>query len=256
MDNNYETSILNLENIEDIIASLPSKNQDNYKDTIERLIMFINNEIESNNELEKESKDEEDKLFLKSELERLNHVRDVLVDKLSEVYESQTEITNEASKKNILFLMTNASNPCVEKDIKDIPNEYCDSLIELFDALENFDSREGKYNDIVCKKLTNNVAVKDVFELKAFKVRLYFELLDKDTVVVLMATLKKDDNPKSITDTLSRRLSMIDANEKRYVPLVEQLKAQISDPNVKNKLIEEHSIIKDSIISELKSKVR
>lgn len=102
MDNNYKTSILNLENIEDIIASLPSKNQDNYKDTIERLIMFINNEIESNSELEKESKDEEDKLFLKSELERLNHIRDVLVDKLSEVYDKEVEITEKKIKKYII----------------------------------------------------------------------------------------------------------------------------------------------------------
>lgn len=45
--------------------------------------------------------------------------------------------------------MTNASNPCVEKDI---PNEYCNSLIELFDALEIFGNKEGKYNDVVCKK--------------------------------------------------------------------------------------------------------
>ena len=71
-----------------------------------------------------------------------------------------------------------------------------------------------------------------------------------------MTAFKKDDNPKSITDTLSRRLTMIDANEKRYVTLVEQLKTRISNPEVKNKLIEEDSIIKDSIISELKGKVR
>ena len=152
--------------------------------------------------------------------------------------------------------MTNASNPCIEKDLKDIPREYMADLAELLEDLESFGPDEGKYNDLECKKLINNGDLKDVFELIAFKVRLYFEQYDKDTVIVVMATLKNQTNPKSIYDTLSKRLSMKAYDEKRNVTLIDQLKKKLSNPEMKDRLIEEHREIKESIMAKLKGNAK
>ncbi len=239
--NTYAASLLELDNVEDIISSLP-----NGKESIQDLIEFINREIESNIELKNETDDESIDL----EIDRLNKIRDGLVKELSEVYD---EVKTEEKKKNIVFLMTNASNPCIEKDIKDIPREYYDDLYEMLESLESFGSEEGKYNNTVCKKFTNNNSVKDVFELISFKVRLYFSQYDKDTIIVIMAALKNQTNSKVLYETLGHRVSMTLKRNSHYT-LLDDLKTKLSDPETKIKLIEEHNEIKENIMEQLKGK--
>ncbi|MBQ1812903.1 MAG: hypothetical protein II119_03020 [Bacilli bacterium] len=249
----YAEALLRLESIDDLLQALPKPSSADYEECLSNLIMYINNEIDSNVELKEDSCDKDDIDSINLELERLNRIREVIVSKLSETYGEQVK---EGSKKNLVFLMTNASNPCIEKDLKDIPREYMADLAELLEDLESFGPDEGKYNDLECKKLINNGDLKDVFELIAFKVRLYFEQYDKDTVIVVMATLKNQTNPKSIYDTLSKRLSMKAYDEKRNVTLIDQLKKKLSNPEMKDRLIEEHREIKESIMAKLKGNAK
>ena len=246
--NSYITSLLELD-IEDIESSLPSSKEDGYMDFLKNAISYINKEIKSNEELKSESTDLEDISFIEKEIEKLEKVRLLLAEKLEITLDNN--ITIPVSNKHLIFLMTNASNPCIEKDLKDIPKEYAESLLDLFYRLESFGEDSANFNDILCKKLTGNKEFKDVFEMKNFKVRLFFMQLDKDTVLVIMAKIKNQNTSTYLDDALSSRLSIkYSSNE----TMIDKLKRDILNSELKDQMIIEHEKIKESILDKLKEK--
>ena len=246
--NSYVASLLNLETIEEFIASLPSSSQDGYHEFITNLISYVNNEIKSSEELKSEGSVGED---LESELLKLNQIRSILVEKLS-IFEDDKTLS--PGKKNIIFLTTSADKACALSDIKDIPGEYAESVIDLVDRLENFGG-ETKFDDSSCKKLSFDNRFKDVFELKNFKVRLYFKMIDFDSVVVLMIAYKTQNNPKTIKETLESRVRMPVVFGSRTLKL-DKIKKDLLDENLKSKMIKEHSLIKEELKEQLKRKIR
>lgn len=248
--NSYVNSLLELESIDEINSSLPSSNQDGYEEFVTNLINFINNEIKSNEELKKECNNSEDLLSIDRELKKLNQIRNILIAKLEDINKEE-KIPN--GKKNLIFLTTSVGNPCIEKDLKEIPMEYVDSLIELFEKLENFGENHTEFNDLVCKKLTSNSMFKDVFEMKTFKVRLYFEQLTKDTLLVLMCRFKNQTTSKYIDEVLESRVKMpIKLGSQKLK--IDFIKEQLDKPLSRDSLIQENIRIKDDIFNKLRGK--
>lgn len=253
--NSYAASLLELD-IEDILSALPSSSQNGYYEFISNLILYVNNEIKSNEELRTESSDSEDIKFFDSELEKLNKIRTILVSKLDEIRKENgtpDEISKE--KKNLIFLITNAGNPFIERDLKEIPREYKNDLVNLLESLESFGLEDGRFNDQFLKKFTGNDSLKGTFEIKTFKVRLYFMPIDSDSVLVLMAEFKNQTNPKSTHEALSKRVSM-NINNSNKLTLVDDLKRKLANPEIKAKLIEEHALIKEDLLNKLRGNVK
>lgn len=248
--NSYVSSLLELESIEEIKSSLPSSNQDGYEEFIINLISFINEEIKSNKDLKEENNNSEDLEFLEKELKKLNEIRNVLITKLDELNKEEKIPTG---KKNIIFLTTSAGNPCVEKDLKEIPREYLDSLASLFERLENFGENNSEFNDVSCKKLTSNNTFKDVFEMKSFKVRLYFEQLTSDSLLVLMCRFKNQTTSRYIDEVLEFRVRMpIEIGKEKL--MIDSIKEKLSNPITRDSLIKENIRIKEYILSKLRGK--
>lgn len=248
--NSYVNSLLELESIDEINSSLPSPNQDGYEEFITNLINFINNEINSNEELKNECNNNDDLLLINQELKKLNQIRNILIARLNDITKEEKI---PSGKKNLIFLTTSAGNPCIEKDLKEIPKEYFDSLADLFERLENFGEKSGEFNDTLCKKLTSNCTFKDVFEMKNFKVRLYFEQLDKDNLLVLMSRFKNQTTSKYIDEVLESRVRMpVIIGEKKL--MVDLIKETLSNPLTRNSLIKKNNDIKDSILNKLRGK--
>lgn len=99
----------------------------------------------------------------------------------------------------------------IENDLKCIPDEYLESSYKLLNALKT-----NNYQGVINKKITNNNNMSDLWVVKIYKVRLYYKLLGKNNVHVLMLTLKKSDNDKFLYSRLNYRISETYSEYKKF----------------------------------------
>jgi len=236
----FKEALLELEADKDeILEVLPSDMIDGYEEFMEKLLVSIEEEIETLFPMLEETSDKEDLEYLNNQCRLLSLKKSVIEEKLSEV--KTEDINVPVGKKNLLFLMSEGDRPLVERDAKDISDEYLPSFGELIKELREYNLEFNRFDDTVSKKMTNHEKLKEVFEMKKFKVRLYYIILDEDTFLVLMGAYKNQNNPKWLTESLVTRLIS-------SKPIVARLKKELQNPEKKEAMVEEHRQIADDLI--------
>ncbi len=199
---------------EDILNILPTKDNYNYLDIINRLIAESYKEIKEINELivedETITKEElvECKALIEKEKTKIKYLRKSMIEE---------EISDIKEHKNkIILVPTIGGNIRVIDELEHIPNEYYDSFLELINSIIN-----GNFKNV--KTFTGNAQLTGISEVKGFKTRIVFSRLDKNTYALITAFVKKTDTDRLYKDTLKRKVSHFKENESK-------LKEKIKDP--------------------------
>lgn len=234
----YYEAIILLQDEQDILNALPQPDYGNFFPIITGLIQCLDNELFM---LQEELRvlnqsDFEMREYIEEEIKILLFKKEVCNSLLQKGIEDKT-IEEEAEKtpvKNIVFATTNSGNICIKNDLKTLPEEYYESII---DSLQNLMNGIEENNPEKAKALSSSdKKMAKIHEIKEFKVRLFYKNLSSDTVYVLMVRMKKSDY-----DALDRKEVTIRNNQvnKQY----EQLKKLVKDPQMKQKLISENQEI-------------
>ena len=238
----YYEAIMLLQDEEDIFDALPQPEYTNFFPIITGLIKYLEEELcLLQEELHKlNESDEEMQKYIEEEIEMLLFKQDMCNSLLEKGKEDIfVEVESEKTlKKNIIFATTNSGNICIEHDIKTLPEEYYEKVIKM---LQNLQNGINENNDEKSKSMTTvNKKMAGLKEVKEFKVRLFYKNLSPDTVYVLIVRMKKSDN-----DSLDRNEAIRRAVQRNNQYM--ELKKQIKDPQMKEKLIDEN----EKILSDL-----
>lgn len=245
----YYQAISLLQNEEDIIECLPAIEFDNCIELLDGLITKLSEDL---NELQQNINQEDDREIKELLTEEANQVerkiklceeRKTLALQLQD-YEEIEERND--TEKNIIFATSKPNNTYLESDLKDIPEEYLNKVLECLKQIKDNNSIVNTQKE---RKLSNNKQVKDIREAKLFKIRVYYKLLDGNTAFVMGALYKKDDNPSSVLNAIiNRKLNTI----KEYKAIKEKIK------NIDNKcdLIEKHEVQLEKITEIINNKSR
>ena len=228
----YYEGIILLDNEEDIRLLLPSPDFPSFLPIMEGLIAKLKTDIANINEFIKKDTNPEEQDYYKQEL-KLHNLKLNICKEQIQVFKSQTEQLKEFfanTNKHIIFAKSNKGNILFERDLKYISKEYYKEVEECLLKLQE-GIKEG--NEEKAKKLMNNKALSGLHEIKAFKVRIVYRILDSNTIYVILAKMKKSDNESKDREELKDR--KIKTNQE-----FESLKIKIKDENFKSKLIEEN----------------
>lgn len=255
--NGYMRGLLSLNDVETFMEMLPSAQQEGYDEIISRLLSIINSELELNSELFEQAKSIEDIKYVKSQIKRLRKKRDAIDSLISynvaqrnsdlenTYFESlQKQETDNPKTKNIIFLRSAAGGYFAERDVKSIPYETREDLIGLIEGLETYDiavfSRSDKSRNFV-----NDEKLSGLCEAKSWKLRVIYETLPPDIIIIVAIVYKNQDRPAKLREFLETRMM----NAK---PIIKQLTNNIlTDPEKKQKLIEENEEFKQKFIEGL-----
>ena len=234
----YYESIVLLQEKQDILDALPQPDYSNFFSLITGLIERIEKEMLSLKQVieQPEQTDAEIKEYIEDEISTLLFKQEICKELLQrgkedEMIEAESE---RVPKKNIIFATTNNGNVYVENDIKTLPEEYYESLLKMLQNLQNGieenNSEKAKSMRTIDKKMSG------IHSVKEFKIRLYYKRLSPDTVYVFMIQMKKSDNDALYRKEIINRASQINMQ-------YEELKKQIKEPEIKEKLISENEQI-------------
>lgn len=235
----YE-SILLLQDEKNIMDALPTPEFQSFFPLMEGLISKLVAECKEFQSLGDDPDILEEVELLKKKIDICKN-RVELVKK--QVKEDSLESQAATAKRHLIFAKTSFGSTFLQKDLKDIPNEYYDKVLEALNTLEfgDFSSNTEKV-----RQLTNNKKLFGLYEIKEFKVRLVYRVLDGDMVYVMQTRMKKDNNSSLDQKDLIYRNR--NTNDEFQV-----LKEKIQDSHEKDLLIMEHESIRNEIFSELKS---
>lgn len=240
--NRYYSALLLVSCKEDILNSLPQPEFQSFFPIIDGLIEKIESEI---NEIQllinDETLDKEDRLSLKKDLELLCFKKEVCESRkqeaLNSVYVEQNALEL-GVKKNIIFATSKSGNVFIENDLKDISEEYLGSIV---DCLERLLERIEEENVVKGHKMgSNHSKLSGIHEIKEFKVRVYYKILDNDLFYVIMARMKKDDFSRRDREEPVERIK----NTSKEFKLLQK---EILDENRKRELIEENLVVLERI---------
>lgn len=189
--------------IQDIIDVLPTKDNYNYDDIVNRLIAESYKEIKEINELlidDSLTKEEliECKDLITKEKTKIKYIR--------EARNKEDEEVVQEHKNRIVLVPTIAGNIRVIDELEHIASEYYDSFLELINSIIN-----GRFKNV--KTFTSNNNLMGISEVKAFKIRVVFSRLDKNTYALITAFVKKSDNDKLYKETLTKKVNHFKDNE-------------------------------------------
>lgn len=244
----YFEAIKQLQDKQDIINNMPKPEYESFFEIMPELIEFIIKEIEETTQLLARETDEELIEWFKEDIEIWNFKLTICKQSLKEAKEmKETEkLATITPQKNFIFATTSSGNIYLEKDLKDIPEEYYDSIGESLEKLKN---GYEENNEEKAKALKSNRKLAGLHEIKLFKVRVVYQNLSPDTVFIIMAKMKKSDNDKKDREEMIVRKNQTDIEFKR-------LKKEILDPLQKQTLIDEHHQIYDKLFKQIRENRR
>lgn len=232
----YFQSIIYLQEKKEILDALPNSTYINFFPIVKGLIELIDKEIKNEEKLlATEEKEDEIHEYIKEEIENLNFKKDICNQLLLEAKEKIEieESAKEVSRKNLIFATTTSGNIYLEKDVKNMNPEFYDRIGDSLRLLEL-----GDTNNI--KQIENNSKLTKVWEIKEYQTRLFFKNLSNDTIYIILARIKKDNN-----SSVDREEAII--RSKKTIREYNKLKQEIKDPIKKGELIEENQRIKDNL---------
>lgn len=177
-------------NMKAFVNEFPIMEYANFLELVDGLLEKIAREIESFKEGLSPEEIEELRNFSEYEL-LLEKQKYTLARKQEYLEQRQVQADNEKEAyRNIIFAKTPAGNPCLMQDLKDIDEENYDKFLETLKRLRNNDT---DFNAEKQKPLTGSNALKGLYEIKAFQFRLIYMIINKDTVLVILAEDKVKD---------------------------------------------------------------
>ena len=243
-------AIINMEDREEILDSLPQAEYYEFFPLIEFYIEELNNEIEELDEFLKETTDEVEIEEYQKEKEKVTFIRDECICRKAKADMDNQELNHflNNDRKDIIFALRSNGTPYILNDAKgsSIPEEYYQDLQE---QILSFENGVDFNNTNHVKKLAGDRTVTDVWECRAFKFRLYFKLLSGDLVYAMLAKQKKSNNDKVDKEAIRNR-------KYNTMEEFEELKELIKDEAKKEELIKKHRQIKEDVIEYLETKKR
>lgn len=238
----YYQSVLLLQNEQDIINALPEPTYVIFLEIISGLIKILDKEIQKTKLLTLHENNEEMKEYMNEEIKTLTFKKNICQQLQQEAEQTQKLEEENIQKKNLIFATTNYGNIYIEDDMKNLAEEYYESVIESLLQLESGE----KVKD---KRLISNAKLAKIHELKPFKVRICYKILSEDCVYIMIVKSKKSNNDKKDVEEI------IDRNQKTEVEFA-KLKKDLKDPLKKQQIIEENKFIQDKIFQYINSNKR
>lgn len=246
--NKYYDAIINLQDESDIRNSLPTPDYESFFEIMDGLVDQLKELIINLKEEKNQPSDKETIEYIEEEI-KLTELKIKICIELIKKAKETLEVEKESlvpQKKNIIFAETNNGKNYIEKDLKQIPEEY---YSDVLDSIEKLEDGYEENNPEKAKSLQNNKKLSKIHEIKPFKVRIFYKKLDKDTILVFQVKMKKSNN-----DQLDRE-AVIKRNKKIKVQF-EELKDLLKDENIKKSIIEKNQQEKEKIKKILKTKRR
>lgn len=230
---------LDIKETDDILDSLPTRNNYDYKKIILRLIMEFKKDINDiNSIIKKEELSKKELIDLKNEINTNNK----MISLLKELLEYKEEEKEEHKQKNNLFFSTTPSgNVRVIEELESIADEYYPLFQELFESIE-----DGSFKGI--KRFTNNNELKGALEVRAPKVRIIFTKLSKNNYMAVTAFTKKLTMNRGYIVPIKLKYLEYKKEEKKMKELVDDPDFIIKNAEYKEKLY--------SLLGNKKKKVR
>lgn len=240
----YYLAILYLQNMEDIKTALPAPTYHNFFNIIEGVITKLMAKL---SELEQEKIDNSSDLELIEIIEEEISICRNKIAICQKTYEEAKElqkieqIAPSVSGKKLVFAKTTSGNIYLERDIKDMSHEFYERVVDALTTI--------KSGGVKTRNLLHSDKLVGVHEAKEFQIRVIFKNLTEDIIYVLCARVKKDDLVSLDRDemVLRNQKTMDEFNE---------LKKQLKDEKLKEKIIRENKEIEERIFAYLIGKQR
>ena len=236
--------------IEDKIDDvLPAQGSYNYTSIVLRLIVEVSKDIKDINEIITEEEDalsDEELKEYKDEVLVLNNTISILKGKLKE----DTNIIEPTIKENkIVFTPTSLGNIRVFDELKDIPQEYYEGFLGLFNSIKN-----GSFKNF--RRFENNNKLAGLVEVKDFQKRVAFVRISEDTYLIVSMFTKKNQNnngyrkaleakyaeSKSMIDTIKKNIDNEEFMklQKEYELELFRLLGEVKDNNISSECTKEY----------------
>lgn len=243
----YYIAISKLDNEEDIRNSLPSSGYDNFEELINMIMSKLDDEIAEWEQEDLIAETETDKELVKKELDILSLKKRICLEKLNKFNQNNTlvEAYMSTPQKHLIFATSDLGNVYFLRDLKDVSEEYYKDVLDLLNDLQN--NNISIMNETKDKKL--NGLLSDIFEKKAFKIRICYRMLTPDTCYVMLVKMKKSTRDTKYNAEIENRKLNTDSDYQR-------VKTLLQDPKSREDLINESEQIKDEIEKYIKENVR
>ncbi|MGN1379726.1 MAG: hypothetical protein ACI4XR_05000 [Bacilli bacterium] len=116
--------------------------------------------------------------------------------------ENEKEDINNLNTKKIIYASSevNPLNAKIISDLKNIPEEYYESILDLLINFKNNTLPKSKI-----KRLINNGKLSYLYEIKEFQTRIIFKRVQDDIICILGIFIKKDNNDIKEYKNIARR---------------------------------------------------
>lgn len=174
----------------DIEFALPSKNNANYDNIINRICCEYLKQIKEIEEL----LFEEQTTLSKSDLCDFKEEVNILNKKIKAVKKEQEEQLNENNevKNNLVFVPTSSGNIKVIEELSSINEEYYERFNGLFESII-----DGTFKNV--KRFVSNDKFTGLCEVRDFKTRVLFARIGKKDYAIISAFVKKTNVDKAYT---------------------------------------------------------
>lgn len=212
-----------------VFRNLPSVENKNYVNIVNRIKLELVHEIQELATLKEEETDLDFLREIETEQQSIQLILDFIKEAQTTKIEAQIATSAKIENK-LLFLKTSSGSIYVENDLYG-HEEYFDSFKELLLSIEN-----GTFKNV--KRFENNLQMKGICQVKKFKTRIIFDRLDKDKYVIIDAIIKKTDNDNGYRDQVGTRILYYKNNKDTMI-------SQMNDEDYlrKNKKIRDNLII-------------
>ena len=237
----YFEAMMKLHNKQDVIDAMPKLEYNSFFSIMNGLITSIDqNIIQLNKEMRTlDETDQELIVLVQEEMQIMQYKKEICEQLLKEALAKgdATSETMVSLKRNLIFATTELGNICIERDLKNLPEEYYDSVLQ---SLINIENGLAEANDQKAKELTGDRKLAGLHEIKLFKVRVLYKNLSPDMAYVFLVKMKKSD-----FDHLDRKEIVI--RNKNVQNEYERLKEEINNPLKKAALIQENLQVRERI---------
>lgn len=203
-ENKVKQTIKSIKNIpfeeleESIYGALPSQRDYGYEKIILRVILEFKKEINDINEIivaDLENISKQDLEEFLSEVKEFEKCIQLLKNVLKE--EKQADADDDVDN-TLIFIPTTSGNPRLIDDIKDIPIDFYDEFLELYESIIDGTFKKSKRFD-------KNNKLKGLREVKGDHLRITYVKLGKNTYGILTAFMKKTNSDHGYRNMLYTR---------------------------------------------------
>ena len=159
-------------------------------------------------------------MLAQEEIDSLNFKKNLCLNLLEKANKTLLIENNIESnkKKNLIFAQTKFGNVCFERDVKDIPEEYFGTIIDMLQSLSNGINEENKEK---AKLFVSSNKISHIHEIKEFKIRIIYRKISFDDIYIMMVKMKKSNNDKYDREEVVNRDKYVESDYKRIQKILD-----------------------------------